>query len=225
MSYLLIINSINWNKILDTITWTEVIIPGLFTLAGATIGALLAGKYAVNAVKNQLKYDKQNKRIDMLDNHLKISTQFISRLKLILEYVEEFESNFLPISSKKNIKNQEEFIKSINRLKTHIEGEYDYLKSLPILNLPYDYYISHQKSIYFLESILIPLPMLEAQKKLINLNRKTDSEFKKNLKKYYDNFIRDKKRIEKIVTEIDSQHEKSYSEYRKIEKSLGKIKH
>lgn len=223
MSYLLIINSINWNKILDTITWTEVIIPGLFTLAGATIGALLAGKYAVNAVKNQLKYDKQNKRIDMLDNHLKISIEFISRLKFILEYVEEFESNFLPIS----IKLEEEFIKSINRLKTYIEGEYDYLKSLPILNLPYDYYISHQKSIYFLESILIPLPILESQKKLINLtlNQHIDSEFKKNLKKYYDHFIRDKKRIEKIVTEIDSQHEKSYSEYRKIEKSLGKIKH
>lgn len=211
------------NETTNTINWTEIILMGLFTLAGATLGAFLAGKYAVNAVKNQLNYDKKNKRMDMLNNHLKIGVQFLVKLGRVLSDIETFEASFLPITTEKGSTNQKSSIESAYKLIANIENEKKDLSMLPMDNLSYEDYVKYQSSLNDLDGLITVCTLLATQKTILVTYDKSPETTKEELEKSYDKFLELKNKLKEIKKEIDKLHNSSYKEYKKLESSITKM--
>lgn len=103
MKNLILFNSttISW---IDSISnnWAEILSNGIFTLIGTAVGAFLAGKYAINAVKKELKYNQQTIHLEKANNSLMILTSFLHNIS---------------ISVSKTQKNKELFVKYKNNEK------------------------------------------------------------------------------------------------------------
>lgn len=126
------------------------IIPGLFTLIGAALGAWLAGKYAVKSVKEQILYDKRKSELKEIEDFLKLNDSYI------LEYHHSitFANELLDA-----IKNNSELGKNkVHIIQNNIEVLEESLKSLrnlPILEYsPSDVYIFYRGNLSVIDSII-----------------------------------------------------------------------
>ncbi len=230
MECLLKILSVNLYEIINTINWTTTILPGIFTLIGSALGAFLAGKYAVRAVTNQMKYDKNNKRIDILDSNLKISNEFTTRLHLLLKEIKEYENTFLSNEENKIYTNQDNSIESITELKSYTVKTYSYLSNLPINNMPFEDYTKYEKTLRDLEGLKAVLSISQYEKLILKRKQKRKrlseeeiKEFKNRINDIDIQFDKYKNEIEKAQKEIETNYLNSHSEYRKIKKEINKL--
>lgn len=205
------------------INWIEIILPGVFTLLGAGLGAFLAGKYAVNAVSNQLNYDKNNKRIDILDNSLKISERFSTLLRLTLKHINEFENEFLSGKKEKAYTNQKDLIYEIENLHSYIQRNHKEMSELPIHDLPYMNYMLYRGLLYDIKSMNELCKIILSINKISNINEVTEKILEEELKEYYLKFIEQKNILQETSDEIYKQHIISKIEHDKIEEKIKNL--
>lgn len=120
------------------IEWIEIILPGVFTLLGAGLGATLAGVYTIRTMKKQIKYDKTNKDIDLLDNQLKINKRFST---LLSSDIESLDSLFAVIDMGDDTENYNDIlILTLESTHQYLEETYQNLSKLNIDNVRYEEY-------------------------------------------------------------------------------------
>lgn len=56
---------------IDVTYWHELVIPGIFTLIGAFLGAWLAGQKTIESVKEQIDYDRRKEKHVRIERHKK----------------------------------------------------------------------------------------------------------------------------------------------------------
>lgn len=120
------------------INWIEIILSGVFTLLGAGLGAALAGTYTVRTMKKQIKYDKTNKDIDLLDNQLKINKRFST---LLNSDIESLDALFKIINMDDDTENYSDIlIITLESTKRYLEETYQNLSKLNIDSVRYEEY-------------------------------------------------------------------------------------
>lgn len=197
-------------------TILEFLLPGLFTLLGAYIGANLAGKHAVNSVKKQLEYDKINKRIDTLDDYLKISDNFSVVLNVLSELIQELhERKFFDEekSSKENDITTEILNTLIHDIKLHI----DELSRLPIESIPYDYYRSCYIALNHLKAMESLCHLISSERRIIATLDNSSEKNVELIESYTNKFIIYKDRINQDEKSITKQYMELLKEYRELE--------
>lgn len=231
MRFPLNLPSINWNEILSTITWTEAILPGFFTLLGSALGAFLAGKYAVRAVTSQLNYDKYNKRLDILDTDLKISNEFTIRLKILISEIIEEEKIFLQNNSTKESENLDIKISYLKELESYSKEIHGYLSVLQINNIPFDDYRRYRDALLSVNQLNLILTNLKfnhqiKEHKLKSLKKYGEEKIKKienDIEKNYLEFEKTREELIKHQEEIQKQYLVSKKEYKLLKKEIHKI--
>lgn len=120
------------------INWIEIILTGTFTLLGALGGASIAGFYTIRTMKKQLKYDKTNKDLDLLDSQLKINQRFST---LLNGDIESLNSLFSITNMDKDTEGYYEIVIITLKNTIHnLEETYQSLSELNIDNVPYEEY-------------------------------------------------------------------------------------
>lgn len=140
--------------------WWELVVPGIFTLIGSLIGAYLAGRYAVKAVEKQMEYDKDIKRISILESFLKESFILTSGYEDIFNTVEELK-NYVQEDLEKIEKEEvfkhkflsHESIYFIEHLISVAENNSESVSNINMNLIPFDIYYSFKSSINLLKTV------------------------------------------------------------------------
>lgn len=213
------------------INWIEIILPGAFTLLGAGLGAFLAGKYAVNVVTSQLNYDKNNKRIDIIDNDLKIGNEFTIKLSLLISDIERNQIIFLKKESTEISENLDKHINSIKELNSYTKEIHDNLSVLQINSIPFEDYRRYRSALVSVNTLNIILNRMETiykhKKLILKDSKKYDNEKIKNIDKkiesdYFD-FTKIRDEIIKNKEEISEQYLNSSEEHRMLKEKINEI--
>lgn len=199
MVYFTQFHSITW------LTLLEITLPGFFTLIGAGLGAFLGGKYAINAVNNQLNYESNNKRLDNLDNYLKINERFSTLLRLTLKHINKFQNDFLLDTKEKDYIAQNDLINNLEKLNKYIEKNYKEMSVLPIHNVEYSDYMLYRGLLYDMKSMNAIPEIILRLKKLSDTNKLTENP-SEEIERYYIKFIEQKNILEGTKELIYEQH-------------------
>ena len=106
------------------------------TVFGAYFGAKTAGKYATRSVEKQIQYDRNNRRQETLTKNLKINVSFLSKLGTYNEFLKNNLDRLW--ESQEEVSDQDVF--EFNVFKKNSEISFKELISIPLDDIPYEYY-------------------------------------------------------------------------------------
>ena len=192
------------------INWTELIFTGIFTLLGAAIGATLAGRHAINSVKEQLVYDQKTRENINIDDSLKVSYLYQSYLHSVIASLENLKQesggqDIYSIQGAIFTKHLEKKVTLVSKDITKIIRE---LESVNLSNISYDYYKTYINS---LEALRI-IAML--------LDRDTIVEDSGEKKGYFDLAV---EKITIAETKIKENNQNLENELKNLEKYFEEI--
>lgn len=114
----------------------KTILTVLGTVFGAYFGAKTAGQYATRAVEKQIQYDRDNRKQETLAKNLKVHVSFLAKLGTYNEFLKK---NLERLSESQEEVSDEDVIE-FNIFKKDAKISFNELISIPLDDIPYEYY-------------------------------------------------------------------------------------
>ncbi|OED32522.1 hypothetical protein BHE17_08735 [Planococcus maritimus] len=170
--------------------YNDELIGAIGTFAGALVGATLAGGFTLYSVQKQIRNGETNTRINELNSHLRVSTDYIAKVYLIVN-----RGNLIKSEIDDDIANAEGTYfrpKTMSAINNYIQELNDSALELSTLNyysVPYDYYKVYVDSIKVIEILKEITPTLKGELRTTSIHRIDNAEYYKLFLENHDRLI------------------------------------
>ncbi|WP_338788797.1 hypothetical protein [Metabacillus sp. FJAT-53654] len=187
---------------------------GIGTLIGAFLGAFLAGLFTIFSVRKQLKHDSSNKKKQEITSYLKISSDFSSRIKAVINAGEELEKRIshddtrVGVFEEKTIKHSKGYLGSLNNVSKEIS-------TMNYHQIPYEFY-----NCFIIGKEIIDILKVDVEFLIDDLQKPIRTDYI-HWSDNYEGFTKGLKKLKEISNSIDEFDIESKQELQKINKVIN----